>query len=85
MLQNVLDWQRAGNVLYPTQKRVGSSAHTQRAYREDVMAFVKFMGLTWPNEATELLRVSIKYVQAFRATCWPEAPHRRPSADASAP
>ena len=23
----------------------------QRAYREDVMAFVKFMGLAWPDQA----------------------------------
>src|SRR5579862_4753900 len=42
------------------------SPHTQRAYREDVMAFVKFMGLTWPDQATELLRVSVQDVQAFR-------------------
>jgi site-specific recombinase XerD len=43
------------------------SAHTQRAYREDVMAFVKFMGLTWPDQALELLRVSVQDVQRFRA------------------
>ena len=43
------------------------SPHTQRAYREDVMAFVKFMGLAWPDEAIELLHVSIKDVQAFRS------------------
>src|SRR3954452_16143957 len=43
------------------------SRHTQRAYREDVMAFVKFMGLTWPNDAMELLRVSVQDVQRFRA------------------
>src|SRR5437763_9811764 len=42
------------------------SRHTQRAYREDVMAFVKFMGLTWPNDAMELLRVSVQDVQRFR-------------------
>lgn len=42
------------------------SRHTQRAYREDVMAFVKFMGIKWPDEAYELLRVSITDVQAFR-------------------
>src|ERR1039458_10312341 len=42
------------------------SPHTQRAYREDIMAFVKFMGLTWPDQAIELLRVSIKDVLAFR-------------------
>src|SRR4051794_1225389 len=43
------------------------SRHTQRAYREDVMAFVKFMGLTWPNDAVDLLRVSVQDVQRFRA------------------
>src|SRR3954452_17385915 len=43
------------------------SRHTQRAYREDVMAFVKFMGLTWPNDAMELLRVYVQDVQRFRA------------------
>jgi site-specific recombinase XerD len=42
------------------------SPHTQRAYREDVMAFVKFMGLHWPEQATSLLSVSIKDVLAFR-------------------
>jgi site-specific recombinase XerD len=42
------------------------SAHTQRAYREDVMSFVRFLGLTWPDDAHELLRVSVKAVQAFR-------------------
>jgi integrase/recombinase XerC len=42
------------------------SPHTQRAYREDVMAFVKFMEIGWPDQATELLRVSVKDVVAFR-------------------
>ena len=42
------------------------SPHTQRAYREDVMAFVKFAGIEWPDGATELLRVSVRDVQAFR-------------------
>src|ERR1035441_7262307 len=42
------------------------SPHTQRAYREDVMSFVKFMGLTWPDEAIELLHISIRDVLAFR-------------------
>jgi len=31
------------------------SKHTQRAYRQDVMALVKFLGMTWPNDATALL------------------------------
>ena len=38
----------------------------QRAYRSDVMSFVRFLGLQWPQQAPELLRVSIKDVQAFR-------------------
>ena len=42
------------------------SQHTQRAYREDVMSFVTFMRIEWPRDATELLRVSVKDVVAFR-------------------
>lgn len=42
------------------------SPNTQRAYREDVMAFVKFMGLRWPEQAMELLRISVQDVQSFR-------------------
>src|SRR6266446_2524261 len=42
------------------------SPHTQRAYREDVMAFTRFLGIAWPEQATSLLSASIKDVQAFR-------------------
>lgn len=42
------------------------SPHTQRAYRADVMAFVEFLGLKWPDEATALLSISVKDVLAFR-------------------
>ena len=42
------------------------SRHTQRAYREDVMAFVKFQAIAWPEQATSLLRVSVSDVVAFR-------------------
>jgi integrase/recombinase XerC len=42
------------------------SKHTQRAYREDIMAFVNFAGIRWPEESARLLTVSIKDVQAFR-------------------
>jgi integrase/recombinase XerC len=42
------------------------SAHTQRAYRQDVLAFVRFLRLAWPEEAIELLRASIRDVQGFR-------------------
>jgi integrase/recombinase XerC len=36
-----------------------SSGHTQRAYRADVMSFVKFMEFVWPQDATKLLTVKI--------------------------
>jgi len=42
------------------------SPHTQRAYREDVMTFVAFMGFGWPDDARELLRVSIADVLRYR-------------------
>lgn len=42
------------------------SPHTQRAYRDDVMTFVRFMGWTWPNHSMAMLGVSIKDVLAFR-------------------
>jgi site-specific recombinase XerD len=42
------------------------SHHTQRAYREDVMRFVRFMGFEWPRNAPDLLTVTLKDVQAFR-------------------
>lgn len=42
------------------------SKHTQRAYREDIMAFVHFAGIRWPEDAVRLLQVSIMDVQAFR-------------------
>ncbi len=43
-----------------------NSPHTQRAYREDVVAFIRFMQMGWPRDAWKLLTVSIKDVQAFR-------------------
>lgn len=43
-----------------------SSKHTQRAYRQDVMAFVEFMQLRWPDDATRLLAVTVADVLAFR-------------------
>src|ERR1700736_3709280 len=42
------------------------SPHTRRAYRQDVMSLVRFLNIAWPKEATRLLSVSIKDVQAFR-------------------
>ena len=43
-----------------------SSKHTQRAYRQDVMDFVRFLGIRWPEEATRLFTVSVADVIAFR-------------------
>lgn len=42
------------------------SPHTQRAYREDVLSFIKFMRWEWPRDAEMMLTVSIKDVQEFR-------------------
>src|SRR5271165_5452405 len=43
-----------------------ASLHTQRAYRQDVMDFVQFLGLRWPEESTRLFTVSVAEVLAFR-------------------
>src|SRR5262245_58878944 len=45
-----------------------ASKHTQRAYRQDVMAFVGFLGLRWPEHASRLLAVTVADVLAFRDT-----------------
>jgi site-specific recombinase XerD len=52
--------------IFESWVRRRQSLNTQRAYREDVMAFAKFMGLTWPDDAAQLLRVSVQDVQRFR-------------------
>jgi site-specific recombinase XerD len=35
-------------------------------YRQDVMAFVQFLGIRWPDDATRLLAVTVTDVLAFR-------------------
>src|SRR5215469_8721019 len=42
------------------------SSHTRRAYRRDVLSFVDFLGLRWPQQAEELLRASVADVQHWR-------------------
>ncbi|MGH8761413.1 MAG: tyrosine-type recombinase/integrase, partial [Burkholderiales bacterium] len=42
-----------------------SSYHTQRAYRADVMSFVQFLELAWPDESTKLLAAKITDVLAY--------------------
>jgi site-specific recombinase XerD len=43
-----------------------SSRHTQRAYRGDVLAFVEFLGIQWPEESTHLFTASVADVLEFR-------------------
>lgn len=43
-----------------------SSGHTRRAYRQDVMAFVRFLELDWPQDAGALLSVSVQDVLSYR-------------------
>lgn len=43
-----------------------SDKHTPRVYRQDVMEFVAFLGLHWPDESTRLFTVSVADVLAFR-------------------
>ena len=43
-----------------------ASKHTQRAYRQDVMDFVRFLGIRWPDESTQLFTVSVADVITFR-------------------
>jgi integrase/recombinase XerC len=49
------------------------SKHTQRAYREDVMSFIAFLGIRWPEESTRLFTVSVTDVLAFRERMLAEA------------
>ena len=58
------------------------SYHTQRAYRRDVLSFVDFLGLTWPQDAFRLLLASVADVQRWRdammaATKAPKTLNRR--------
>ena len=43
-----------------------NSPHTQRAYRGDVMAFVAFLGISWPGDSWRMLQVSVADTQRFR-------------------
>ena len=38
------------------------SPHTQRAYREDFMAFIRFLGTDWPKDAWRILAATVKDV-----------------------
>lgn len=44
-----------------------TSPHTRRAYDQDVMHFVRgFLRLRWPDQAADLLMVSVQTVQSYR-------------------
>jgi site-specific recombinase XerD len=49
------------------------SEHTRRAYRGDVIAFVQFMEIKWPEEASRLLSSSILDVQAWKNKMFEES------------
>jgi site-specific recombinase XerD len=42
------------------------SPHTQRGYREDFMAYVRFLGIAWPRDAGRILLATVGEAQAFR-------------------
>ncbi len=43
-----------------------ASRHTQRAYREDVLTFVRFLGLKWPEQSHQLLAATVADVHGYR-------------------
>jgi site-specific recombinase XerD len=43
-----------------------ASHHTQRAYRQDVMAFIAYRQIPWPDQAIALLQTSVADVHAWR-------------------
>ena len=49
------------------------SLHAQRAYHHNVMDFVRFLGIRWPDESTRLFMVSVADVLAFRDQMLAEA------------
>lgn len=42
------------------------SQHTQRAYRQDVLTFLRFLQLDWPRQAPALLTVTVGEVHRYR-------------------
>src|ERR1700712_2386495 len=43
-----------------------NSRHTQRAYRSDILTFVRFLGLHWPDDCHRLWSVTVLDVQNYR-------------------
>lgn len=44
-----------------------TSAHTKRAYRDDILTFFRFLGCDWPERTSALLDVTPLQVMMFRA------------------
>src|SRR5437016_6220712 len=44
------------------------SEHTKRAYRQDVEAFIQFLGIKWPQQSFLVLAATVQQVQSFRDT-----------------
>lgn len=43
-----------------------ASRHTQRAYRQDLLTFIRFAGFAWPGDAPVLFRIKVAEVHAYR-------------------
>ena len=52
--------------IFESWVRRRKSPHTQRAYRQDVMSFLRFCHIEWPRESLRVFSVSVTDVQAFR-------------------
>lgn len=52
--------------IYESWLRRRTSPHTRRSYAQDVMAFVGYLRLGWPEDAAKLLQVSVSTVQGYR-------------------
>ena len=70
--QRVADFYNSVGSIFEAWVGRRKSEHPRRAYRGDVMAFVKFMGTQgprpwrWPEDSANLLRTSILDVQDFK-------------------
>ena len=52
--------------IFEARIRRRKSEHTQRAHRQDVESFVRFMRFNWPAESWRMYTVTVKDVQAYR-------------------
>ena len=53
--------------IYETWLKRRTSPHTQRAYDQDVMNFVRdYLRLRWPEDASKFLQISVQTVQGYR-------------------